>query len=189
MGAPWLNKRRKGGAHEHAAGSIDVEPPELSSGTIQLAAWLRRAGTLLLFVFVGLGVAGVFGQREESVGAEVEGYTLSVEHAATTRPGLKVPWTTQVQSDDGFDGPVTLRATGAYVEMFDSADVTPTPSAMWGGGDFVFYEFDKPVGDRLTVTVDTRIAPTARGGTPGQTALMDGDRVVAAVDYETTVVP
>lgn len=181
--------RNQGAAQSHEAGDISVEPPALSSRAIQSAAWVRRAGTLVLFVFVALGIAGVFGQREESVGAEAEGYALNVEYAAETRPGLKVPWTTQVQREGGFDGPVTLRVTGAYIEMFDSSDVTPTPASITSDGDYLLYEFEPPEGDRLNVSVDTRISPTARGLTPGKTVLVDGDREIVQVDYKTRVFP
>lgn len=170
-------------------GDRSTEPPELSIASIVRAAWLRRTMTALLFVFVIAGALAVFGVRDDTVSASGGGYTLSVDHATVTRPGLETPWTVRVAKAGGFDAPIELRTDAAYFEMFDQNGFSTEPDAVRRDGRYVVMEFEPPAGDELVVSFDARLSPATQTGKSATTAvLVDGSPVVE-VKYRTRVMP
>ena len=176
--------------HHPTGGDVhSTEPPSLEGRTITRMAWLRRAGTALLVLFVLLGAASVFGVRDGDVTATGGGYELTVHHAEVTRPGLDTPWSARVVRQGGFDGPVELRTTASYWELFDENGLSPDPSATRLDGKYFVMEFDEPVADELVVLWDARISPAVQGGVNAETAVLEDGEPAVAVSYRTRVMP
>ena len=149
----------------------------------------RRVFIVLLFVFLGLGLAGVLGVRTGVVTASGEGYELEVEFATVTRPGLATPWSTTIRHPGGFDGPIKIAVSSEYFDMFDENGLDPDPDGATADGEFVYWEFQPPDGDEFEVSFDARIEPARQWGTDGISRLMDGERVIAEAQYRTWVLP
>jgi hypothetical protein len=142
-----------------------------------------------LFVFLGAGAVGVFGVRTRTVTATGGGYELTVTYAAVTRPGLATPWAVEVRRQGGFDGPVTIAASAAYLEMFDENGLDPDPSASTADPDFVEWEFDPPNGDTLAVSFDARLEPARQWGRSGTVKVLVDDAAVTTASFRTWVMP
>lgn len=149
----------------------------------------RRVALLGLTAFLALGLLGVFGSREDEVSAAANGYELDVRHPAASRSGLSIDWRITVRRDGGFDGPVTLATSGAWVELLDENAVEPTPASSTTRGEQLVWEFDPPAGDTLVVRFDGRIDPSRRGGADATTTVLEDGRPMVAVDYGVTVFP
>lgn len=186
---------RRKTAQQHSSGALRVDgdqstdPPEISLASIVRAAWLRRAMTALLFVFVIAGAFAFFGVRDDTVSASGGGYKLTVDHAAVTRPGLETPWSARVEKPGGFDGPVQLRTDAAYFDMFDENGLSTEPDAIRRDGKYLVMEFDEPVGEEFFVSFDARLSPSTQTGESATTALVDEGVAVVQVSYRTRVMP
>lgn len=186
--------RRRAASLDGATGSGggdqgSTEPPSLDDATITRMAWLRRAGTALLFLFVLLGAASVFGVRDADVSATGGGYELTVHHAEVTRPGLDTPWSARVVKRGGFDGPVELRTTASYWELFDENGLSPDPAATRLDGKYLVMEFDEPSADELVVSWDARVSPAVQGGARAETSVIEDGEPAVSVSYRTRVMP
>jgi hypothetical protein len=156
--------------------------------------YARRAFAAGLFVFLALGLAGVFGVWTTSSSATGGGYHVRVSHARVTRPGLATPFAIEVSRADGspLREPVTLAVSSSYLAMFDDNGMDPQPSSETAGPDQVVWEFEPPPeadGDALVVTLDARLEPAVQWGRDGFVRLMDGSDVAAEVRFHTWVAP
>lgn len=172
-------------ADEHSTFPEDAPPIRV----IRRARFLRRVGLAAMVVAVGLGLAGVFGVRMTTVSGSGEGYELSVTYARVSRSGLSTPLTIDVRRDGGFEGPVTVGITRAYLEIFDHNVFVPQPSSATTEGPMVLYGFDPPPGDRLTVHVDARLEPAFHLGREAVTAVYEEGAPVVTVEFSTRVMP
>ena len=170
------------------AGSSTL-PDAPSPERLRLGRAARRVFIVLLFVFIGLGLAGVLGVRTGTVSATGGGYELEVTYARVTRPGLATPWSTTVRHPGGFEGPITIAVSSEYFDMFDENGLDPDPSGATADGEYVYWEFEPPDGDVLEVSFDARIEPARQWGRDGVSRLMDGNRVIAEARYKTWVLP
>lgn len=151
---------------------------------------MRRAFLGLVFVFVALGLLGVFGVRTATVRASGGGYELEVRYARVARSGLAVPWSVTIHRAGGFDGPVTLASTSSYFDLFDENSLEPDPESSTTDGERVIWELSPPEeGDTMEVSLDTRVGPNVQVGTSGSTAVLVEGRPVVQVRYKTWVMP
>ena len=164
-------------------------PDAPSSERLRLGRAARRVFIVGLFVFLGLGLAGMLGVRTGTVVATGDGYELEVTYARVTRPGLATPWSTTVRHPGGFDGPIAIAVSSEYFDMFDENGLDPDPSGSTADGEFVYWEFEPPEGDVFEVSFDARIEPARQWGRDGVSRLMDGGRVIAEAHYKTWVLP
>jgi hypothetical protein len=140
-------------------------------------------------VIVALGIAGVLGVRTGHVSDSGGGYELKVTYARVTRPGLATPWSVEIRHPGGFDGPITVRTTSAYFDLFDENSLDPEPTKTLSDGENSIWEFEPPEGDTMEITFDARLEPGVQvGGTATTSVLVDGRRV-ASVTYRTRVFP
>ena len=107
-----------------------------------------------------------------------------------TRPALATPFDIRVTRAGGFDEPVRIAVTQAYLRLWDENGLVPAPDAETVQGDFVIWEYDPPPGTSLLVTYDARIEPAAQSGRDGAVAVLDEDGVVLVqLDFTTRVLP
>lgn len=131
----------------------------------------------------------MLGVRSGHVSASSGEYVLNVTYPSVARLGLAIIWKLEVRAPGGFDGPITVATTRSYFEIFDENGVYPAPASESVRGEMLVWEFDPPEGNALVVTLDHRIEPSYRGGRRAETMILDGDRVVARVQYRTLVLP
>jgi len=172
----------------------DPLPPTLptvwNDASVRRARNARRAGLVLLGLFVLAGLTGFLGIRTASVTGEADGYRMTVTHAQVTRAGIAVPFHVKVTRAGGFDGPLTLAISEGLLERFDFQNFYPNPSAETGSAGYVYYEFDPPPGDVFELNLDARTAPDQNGSTTVyRTALLLGDQPVTDVSFRVWVVP
>lgn len=151
--------------------------------------WGRRAMLAALVAFLALGLAGVFGDREDTVSATAGGWELEVDHPAATRSGLSVVWRIAVRHAGGFDRPVQLATSAGFIELLDEDAIEPMPSSATADGDRVIWTFDPPPGEELVVRVDARVDPSRRGRAEATTSVLDGGRPVVSAGYAMRVFP
>jgi hypothetical protein len=152
--------------------------------------WLRRTAIALLLLVVVAGLSGWLGVRTATVTDSDSGYRLTVEYPQIARAGLDTPWTVTVESADGFDGGVTLAVTTEWFSIFETQGLSPAPSAETSDATMTYFVLDPPpAGTTLTLDYDAYLQPAAQSGASAEVWLIvDGERV-AAVDYETWVLP
>ncbi|HEV7918754.1 MAG TPA: hypothetical protein VGO97_04180 [Solirubrobacterales bacterium] len=192
MGRGAILKRRRRGSSDDGFSTDrghSTIPPVNDPKNLVAAAFVRRACTAALGIFILLGATSVLGERKTSVHAAARGYTLDVKYSRVSRPGLDTPWQVTVRRDGGFPGPVVLRTTAAYFDLFDENGLDSEPDSVEQDDRWVTMTFDDPSGDTLVIDFDARISPTTQRGKSASTALMDGDTPFLTVNYKTTVMP
>ena len=163
----------------------DVRPVERGPRPVRV----RRSLVALLGLIVLAGATGLFGVRTTTDTATAAGWTLSVTSARVARAGLDVPWQVTVRRDGGFPGPVTLAVTAAYFDIFESQGLDPEPATETADGSLLYWTFDPPPGDELTISFDAYVQPSSQLGASGEVAvLVDGGPVVG-VPFRTWLVP
>jgi hypothetical protein len=175
---------------------VSTVDPSVQLGQGPATAGLRRKRRVLLDGFAVV-VAGVFvlgllnvpGVRTSTARGEAGGAEVEVSYGRVTRSGLETPLAITVTREGGFEEPVRLGVTAAYLGLFDENGLDPEPAASTTAGDLLLWEFDPPVGDRLDVSFDARISPAVQRGRGGAVVLFEGDVEVVRVPFHTTVLP
>jgi hypothetical protein len=162
-------------------------PPPLQS--VRARRWTGAAVAAAFTVVVVLALSGLFGVRTATTTTEMaDGTEVEVEYGRITRPALATVWAVTVRRPGGFTGPIVVRSTSAYFDLFDENALDPDPAAATQDGEMVIWEFDPPPGDTFRVSFDARIEPGAQWGRGATTEVeIDGD--VASLDYYTWVLP
>ena len=154
-----------------------------------LAIWSRRGYLALLLALVATGAAGLLGVRTVTDSADQAGWSLTLTHAGVARAGLDVPWRVTVRHPGGFDKELTLAVTADYFDIYEEQGFRPEPSEMTRDGDTLFLTFTAPLGDTFVVDYDAYVQPSAQRGRGGTIAVMDDGARVAAVDFDTRLLP
>lgn len=154
--------------------STSTLPAVVSNDRVRRARNLRRAGLLVLALFVLAGATGLLGTRTSDTTVRGGGYELTVTYPRISRPGHAVKVQVQVRKEGGFEErPVQVRYTTDYFQMFDENSFTPQPDAETADPEFTLDEFSPPPGDVLVITVDTRVEPARQRGEDGQVSILD----------------
>jgi hypothetical protein len=143
----------------------------------------------LLTVIVVAGAAGLFGVRSTDASASAGGWTVSVTYASVARAGLDVPWKVTVRREGGFTGPITLAVTADYFDIYEEQGLDPAPATETADGDRLYWTFDPPPGDELSVDFDAYIQPSSQLGAAGEVSVLDGGSEVVSVPFRTWLVP
>lgn len=169
---------------------MSTRPDDAPLDQLVRARRLRRVGLVVLGAVVLAGLLNLLGVRTGTVSAERAGFTLSVEYAEVTRPGLATTWIVEVRRDGGFDGPVALATDATYFDRFDFNQLYPEPVSIVPRGEVVLYVFEDIEGEVLRVAFDGRATPTFIFDLAhGSTGLEVDGREVVRVDYTTVVMP
>lgn len=157
--------------------------------------WDRVLWYISLAVVAALvlgGITGLLGVRTATASETASGFTLEVEYAVMTRPGLATPLDLRVSTNDGspLPGEVTTRLASSYLAMFDENGLDPQPSSSFQSDRWTWWTFEVPDGeDVLEVSFDARLEPSVQWGESSMAALeIDGEQVVA-VRFATRVAP
>lgn len=159
-------------------------------GRVGRARTARRAALAALLALILAGLTGVLGVRTAESSARASGYALTVTYPSVARPGLAIEWAVEISRAGGFDGPVRVATSSTYLAMFDENGLDPDPAAATADDREVFWEFNPPPGETLTISFDARIEPGMQWGSRGRTRVLDEQgRTIVAVTYRTWVMP
>lgn len=150
----------------------------------------RRVGLSVLVLFVLGGAAGFYGTRTGTVSATGGGYTVEVTYPQVSRPGHAVRYEVQVTRPGGFSGPIHMRFSSDYFNLFDENSFGPDADSMTSTAAYDIYSFSPPPGDVFTVSSDTRVEPARQRGEKGEVSVLDDNgRPVVTVRYRTRIFP
>lgn len=168
---------------------LPTGPQPVSLARLRRARAARRALLAVLAAVLVLAAANVLGPRVGAVTGTGGGSRLAVTFAEVSRPGLATPWSIEVHRPGGFDGPIRLATSRAYLQLFDYNVVYPQPAKETGTPERVIWEFDPRPGETFRVSLDGRLEPTEHLSVRASTSLLEGNVPVVTVQYETKVVP
>jgi hypothetical protein len=169
--------------------STSTLPTDSGLRYARIDRWVGVVIGVVLAAIVALALAGWFGVRTTTTSTRMsDGTEVEVHYAQITRPGLASPWALTVQRPGGFSGPITVRSTSDYFDLFDENGLDPDPAAATQDAEMVIWEFDPPPGDTFRLTFDARIEPGVQWGRPATTEVeIEGE--VATLTYRTWVMP
>lgn len=150
---------------------------------------LRRIGLAAIGLLLVAGMFNLLGVRTGVARVAADGVRLAVTYAQVSRSGLATPWTLEVASADGFDGPVTVATSADYFDRFDFNQFYPEPSTTTVRDGELLLTFEPPEGDRLVVRFDGRASPTFGLGSEATTTLATEGLPRLSVTYRTVVMP
>ena len=150
---------------------------------------LRRIGLAAIGLLLVAGMLNLLGVRTGVAQAAGEGVRLTVTYSQISRSGLATPWTLEVASEGGFDGPVTVATSADYFDRFDFNQFYPEPSTTTVRDGELLLTFEPPAGDRLVVRFDGRASPTFGLGSEATTTLETDGLPRLSVTYRTVVMP
>jgi hypothetical protein len=157
---------------------------------VRRARTQRRVGITLLALFVLAGAVGALGTRTGEASARGGGYEVTVTHPTISRPGHAVRYEVTVKHAGGFDGPVRMRFSSDYFDLFDENSFGPAAESETTTGAYTIYEFAPPPGDTFVVSSDTRVEPARQRGEKGEVSVLDdAGRPVVTVRYRTRILP
>jgi hypothetical protein len=152
----------------------------------------RRISTVLAAGFglvVVVALLGLLGVKSDTTSTRMaDGTEVEIHYARITRPGLASPWAVTVHRPGGFDGPITVRSSSSYFDLFDENGLDPDAAAATQDGDMVIWEFDPPPGETFRLSLDARIEPGAQWGRDATTEV-EIDGAIATLSYRTWVLP
>lgn len=165
-------------------------PEPRSPVHVRRARTQRRTGIAVLTLFVLAGAVGLFGTRTAEATGSGGGYTVTVTHPSISRPGHAVRYQVKVVRAGGFDGPVRMRFSSDYFDLFDENSFGPAAESETTTGAYTIYEFAPPPGDTFVVSSDTRVEPARQRGEKGEASVLDdAGRPVITVRYRTRILP
>ena len=133
-----------------------------STSTVPSDEGLRQArldrritvGLVACFAFVVLlALVGLLGVKTTSTSTRMaDGTEVELHYARVTRPGLATPWAVTVHRPGGFDGPITVRSTSAYFDLFDENGLDPDAATATQDGEMVIWTFDPPPGETFRLS-------------------------------------
>lgn len=165
-------------------------PEPLGPDRVRRARNQRRVGLTLLTVFVLVGATGTFGTRSTEKSSSGGGFSLSVTYPQISRPGHAVRYEAVLKRPGGFEGPIKMRFSSDYFDLFDENAFTPGAESETTTGAYTLYEFAPPPGDTFVITVDTRVEPARQRGSKGEVSVLDESGApVLTVRYRTRIFP
>lgn len=149
----------------------------------------RRFVLVALAGFVAAGLVGAIGGWTRTSSASRDGWSVAVEHAATARAGLDVPWRVTVRHVGGFDRDITLAVTGDYFDIYETQGFLPSPSSETRDGDTLYLTFTPPPGDTFVLAYDAYVQPSSQLGRRGTVRVVQAGQEVVGTDFRTVLFP
>jgi hypothetical protein len=159
----------------------------------RIARWASRLFVLFLLLICIAASIGLLGGHTTSASQTRGGYHLHLSYPGIIRPGLDTFWELKVVHPGGFKGQITVAVTATYFDLFETQGFYPTPSVTTRDGSYVYLKFTPPQGNVFTVMFDSYlqpyVAPTNLFANDATVALINHGQRVAAIHYDTFVLP
>jgi hypothetical protein len=149
----------------------------------------RRVGTVLLALVVLAGLLGFLGDRNGTAEGNGAGYTLQLDYAVSSRPGLDVPWHLEISNPEGFSQELTIAVTADYFDLYETQGWHPEPTEQTRDGEWLYLTFAMPDVTTFELSYDAYIQPNRVLPGSGEVAVVvDGERT-ATVPFRTFLFP
>jgi len=151
--------------------------------------WARRIVIALFAVVAVAALLGAFGQQHTTVAAHVPAATLTVKAPERVRGGLLFQGRLDIVARERIRRPVIVLGDG-WTEEMQLNTLEPAPASESSDDGRLELEYDPlRAGDHLTVWMQFSVNPTGPGRRDRSVELLDGDRSLARVPAEITVLP
>ncbi|MET0909838.1 MAG: hypothetical protein ABWZ99_10225 [Ilumatobacteraceae bacterium] len=172
-----------------APGSTSTFPTNPSSGWDVFERTLRWVSVVVVFGVVVLALFGFAGLATGSATTEGDEFSVRVEYATVSRPGLATPLVIEVEATEGtLPAEVTVEIPRAYLAMFDENGLDPAPDAVTSDGTTEIWTFRPGDVATLSIDFDARLQPNMHYSRDGWVIVRGGDSDVR-VDFRTRVMP
>lgn len=153
----------------------------------RMVNWIALLGLLALLVLAATGLLGG-GSRPVS-SARTPAADLAVKTPSVLRSGMFFEAEIQARAKQLVAKPV-LAISESYWRDITINTILPAATGEKSKDGMVLLEFDAmDAGDVLTLKIDGQINPSLFAGTQGRIELRDGERRLAAIPLELTVLP
>jgi hypothetical protein len=154
-----------------------------------LERWLMGTGVVLLAVFLGLGLANVFGQRVETTSVSTAVADLEVKAPTAVRSGLMYEVQFTIAAHAALEEPTLVLESG-WFDGFAINTMSPDTKdwTQRDGRQVLSYDAVQ-AGAELVVRLQYQVNPTTMGTRDQGVVLEDDGATILALDHETTVFP
>jgi hypothetical protein len=161
---------------------VDLEKRDLEQ-------WLVWVGIVVFVVFLGAGLANVFGQKVGTASATSAAADLELEAPTAVRSGLIYEVQFTISAHRALDEP-TLVLDSGWFDGFTINTMSPdTKDWVQRDGLNVLSYDSLPAGTDLVVRLQYQANPTMVGTRDQRVVLEDGGAPILELDHETTVFP
>lgn len=151
--------------------------------------WVRRVVIALLALVVAAALLGAVGQTHTTLRAQAAGATLTVKAPGRVRGGLFFQGRMDIVARERIGKPRIVLGNG-WTEQMQLNTIEPSPAAETSSAGELELDYDPlHTGDHLTIWLQFEVNPTGAGRRDRTVTLLDGDRVLARVPAEITVLP
>jgi hypothetical protein len=151
--------------------------------------WTRRLVIALLALAVGAALLGAVGQTHTTGRARAAAATLTVKAPERVRGGLFFQGRLDIAARERIGKPRVVLGNG-WTEEMQLNTLEPAPASETSNAGELELEYDPlNAGDHLTIWMQFEVNPTGAGRRERDVTLLDGDRLVARVPGEVTVLP
>jgi hypothetical protein len=151
--------------------------------------WARRVAIAALTLVVAAALLGAVGQSHTTGRAQAAAATLTVKAPQRVRGGLFFQGRLDIVARERIGKPRIVLANG-WTEEMQLNTVEPAPASETSNAGKLELEYDPlHTGDHLTIWMQFEVNPTGAGRREHDVTLLDGDRMLARVPGEITVLP
>jgi hypothetical protein len=161
-----------------------------SHDQLRRGRWLRRAFIAVLAVLVVIDLTGLLGVHTSSKETDFGGYQVRLDYPRFARAGQDVLWRVTLRHEGGFGkDPIVLAVSADYFDIFETQGFYPDPDTQSATTRYVYYSYQPPPGDTMTVTFDAYIQPGSQIGRSATLAVTVGSTTVSRIGYHTWLAP
>lgn len=176
--------------------SAAVDPPAGSTHPVNPSPrWdafersLRWVSVVIVFGVVGLALSGFAGLATDSTTTTGDEFSVRVEYATVSRPGLATPFIVEIESTSGtLPTELTIELPRNYLAMFDENGLDPAPDSISSDGETEVWTFRPGDVATLSIDFDARLQPNTHFSRDGWVVVQGGESAVR-VDFRTRVMP
>ncbi len=171
------------------AGAGSTYPLNPSPGWDVFERVLRSVSVIVIFGVVLFALFGFAGLTTGSETTDGDEFSVRVEYATVSRPGLATPFVIDVESASGaLPDELTVEIPRRYLAMFDENGLDPAPDSITSDGETEIWTFRPGDVATLSIDFDARLQPNMHFGRDAWVRVRGGDSAVR-VDFRTNVMP
>jgi hypothetical protein len=150
---------------------------------------LRWVSVVVVFGVVAFALFGFAGLATGSATTDGEEFSVRVEYATVSWPGLATPFVVEIESTSAtLPAELTVELPRNYLAMFDENGLDPAPDSITSDGQTEVWTFRPGPVATLSIDFDARLQPNVHYSRDGWVIVQGGDSEVR-VDFRTRVIP
>jgi hypothetical protein len=150
---------------------------------------LRSVSFIVVFGVVVLALLGFAGLATGSATTAGDEFSVQVDYATVSRPGLATPFVIEIESPSGIlPDELTVELPRDYLAMFDENGLDPAPDSITSDGETEIWTFRPGDVSTLSIDFDARLQPNMHYSRDAWVIVQGGGSAVR-VDFRTRVMP